>query len=76
MGDVRGLGLMIAIELVGEAGEPDPDKAAAVRTRLFSENILVLPCGLKGQSIRFIPPLNIDVDLLDIVVDVVATGLA
>jgi 4-aminobutyrate aminotransferase len=76
LGDVRGVGLMIAIEFVGDAGEPNPKKAAEIRDRLFSENILVLPCGLKGQAIRFIPPLNIDENLLDNVVDVVAEALA
>jgi 4-aminobutyrate aminotransferase len=76
LGDVRGIGLMIAIEFVGEAGEPNPKKAAEIRARLFSENILVLPCGLKGQAIRFIPPLNIDENLLDNVVNVLAKALA
>lgn len=76
LGDVRGIGLMIAIEFVNESGNPDPDKAVEVRGRLFSENILVLPCGLQGQALRFIPPLNIDESLLDYVVEVVAAGLA
>ena len=76
LGDVRGIGLMNAIEIVGESGEPDPKKASEVRDHLFSENILVLTCGLKGQAIRFIPPLNIDENLLDNVVDVVASALA
>ena len=75
LGDVRGAGLMVAIEFIGDNGEPNGKKAKEVQQRLFSEDILVLTCGLKGQAIRFIPCLNIDENLLERVVDILSMAL-
>ncbi|MFH1137351.1 MAG: aminotransferase class III-fold pyridoxal phosphate-dependent enzyme [Pseudomonadota bacterium] len=65
IGDARGLGLMNAIELVKPNGDPDPDKTAAVIARLFAAKILVYSCGVKGNIIRFMPPLNVERSILD-----------
>ncbi len=69
IGDVRGLGLMNAIEMVREGKKADTDGAAKVQKYLFEKHILVLTCGPYKNVIRFIPPLNIDQALLDEVVD-------
>ncbi len=76
VGDVRGLGLMQAVELVNEDGQPDHQKASQITEHLFSKKILILTCGAKGQAVRFIPPLNVAESLLDEVVDAVAEALA
>jgi len=76
IGDVRGLGLMNAIEFVKDGKEPDTEKAMAVRDYFFEQNILILPCGVNKNVLRFIPPLNISLDLLDRVIQTLKNGLA
>jgi 4-aminobutyrate aminotransferase len=75
VGDVRGLGLMNAVEFVKTGGAPDPVRAQQVVARLFQEKILVLTCGVKGNIIRLIPPLNIEDSLLDRVMDCIEAAL-
>lgn len=59
IGDVRGLGLMIGVELVRDlqTKEPAHDEAERVTTECFRRGLLVLACG--ASSIRFAPPLVI-----------------
>ena len=57
IGDVRGRGLMVAVEFSHDDGTPDPDTAGAVRRRAVEEGLLLLSCGVVGQAVRFIPPL-------------------
>lgn len=65
MGDVRGLGLMVATELVKDKAtkEPAVDLRDAVVEKCFEKGLLVLACGM--SAVRFIPPLNISADLVD-----------
>jgi 4-aminobutyrate aminotransferase/(S)-3-amino-2-methylpropionate transaminase len=56
IGDVRGLGPMIAIELT----EQSPDKAKAIVDAAFERGLLLLACGLYGNVIRLLPALTID----------------
>jgi len=65
MGDVRGLGLMVATELVKDKAtkEPAVDLREAVVEKCFEKGLLVLACGM--SAVRFIPPLNISADLVD-----------
>jgi 4-aminobutyrate aminotransferase len=60
IGDVRGLGLMLASEFVTEDGEPDPDTAARVQRAAVDEGLLTLLCGAWNQVVRMIPPLVVD----------------
>jgi 4-aminobutyrate aminotransferase len=60
IGQVRGLGLMNAIEIVNPDGGPNPEKTAAIVAHLFSQHILVYTCGVRGNVIRFMPPLNVE----------------
>jgi alanine-glyoxylate transaminase / (R)-3-amino-2-methylpropionate-pyruvate transaminase len=59
IGDVRGMGLMQALEFVGENKTPD----AATVGKLFEEakkqNVLIGKGGLHGNVVRIAPPLNI-----------------
>lgn len=61
VGDVRGLGLMVGIELVSTdtAGvvHPNPQAVKAVLSAALSEGLIVLSAGSVGQVIRLIPPL-------------------
>jgi 4-aminobutyrate aminotransferase len=65
IGDVRGHGLMIGVELVKDRVSKAPAKelAARVVNRAFMNGLLLLECGASG--IRLIPPLMIDAALLD-----------
>ena len=77
IGDVRGRGAMIAVELV-ESGSTDPDpvltNAVAAACRLAG--VIVLTCGTYGNVLRFLPPLSISDELLHEGLDVVAEALA
>ncbi len=57
IGDVRGLGLMVATEFVTDDGAPNPAAAAAVIDRCLADGVLLLTCGTYEQAIRIIPPL-------------------
>jgi 4-aminobutyrate aminotransferase len=61
IGDVRGLGLMLALEFVkptgGDGRTPDPDLAKRVQAEAFARHLLVLTAGTYVNVIRIIPPL-------------------
>lgn len=58
VGEVRGLGLMIAIEFQEANGEPSHDIAEKVAKFCLENKLIVLTCGTHGHIIRLIPPLN------------------
>ncbi|MET0767833.1 MAG: 4-aminobutyrate--2-oxoglutarate transaminase [Aeromicrobium sp.] len=65
VGDVRGRGAMIAVELVRPGTrEPDADLAKAVAASAHRNGVIVLTCGTYGNVLRFLPPLAIDDELL------------
>ena len=59
LGDVRGLGLMQAIEFVTDAGEPNATLAAAVQQAAIAQNLLLLTCGSAGNVVMVIPALTV-----------------
>ncbi len=61
VGDVRGEGLMIAVEFVkpGTDKEPNTEAVCHVLRRAFEDGLLLYPCGHWSQTIRLIPPLTI-----------------
>jgi 4-aminobutyrate aminotransferase / (S)-3-amino-2-methylpropionate transaminase / 5-aminovalerate transaminase len=72
IGDVRGRGAMIALELVRPGtDEPDPALTAAVAKRCHAEGVVVLTAGTYGNVLRFLPPLVIGQDLLAEALDVI-----
>ncbi|MCY7342145.1 MAG: aspartate aminotransferase family protein [Pseudonocardia sp.] len=66
VGDVRGKGLMIGIELVrpgtGTPGEPAPELATAVLEACKRRGLLVGKGGLHGNVLRIAPPLTLTAD--------------
>jgi 4-aminobutyrate aminotransferase/(S)-3-amino-2-methylpropionate transaminase len=64
IGDVRGRGAMLAVELVGPDKAPDPVLLADVVRRCAAEGVLVLTAGTYGNVLRLLPPLVIGEDLL------------
>jgi 4-aminobutyrate aminotransferase len=59
IGEVRGLGMMIAIEFNDENGNPSKEWAEKVAAKCAENKLLILTCGSHGQVIRLIPPLNL-----------------
>ncbi|MFJ2978805.1 4-aminobutyrate--2-oxoglutarate transaminase [Curtobacterium sp. NPDC087082] len=77
IGDVRGRGAMIAIELVDPAtGEPDAALTGRVVRYAYEHGVIALTAGTYGNVLRFLPPLAIDDDLLHEGLDIVLEGLA
>lgn len=65
IGDIRGRGAMMAIELV-ESGSKKPNAAltSAIAKTCADQGVLVLTCGTYGNVIRFLPALTIGEELL------------
>jgi 4-aminobutyrate aminotransferase len=78
IGDVRGLGLMIGVEMVSdrETRQPDPGAFKHVQGHCFDRELIVIDCGPDGNVLRFIPPLVTTRDELDWAIDLVDEGLA
>jgi 4-aminobutyrate aminotransferase len=77
IGEVRGLGLMIGVELVkDEKLTPATAEADAVREALFRQGVLVGVGGVFGNVIRFQPPLIITRQQIDRAIAAFATALA
>ncbi|WP_255768166.1 4-aminobutyrate--2-oxoglutarate transaminase [Pseudarthrobacter sulfonivorans] len=76
MGDVRGRGAMLAIELV-HAGtkQPNPELTKAVAAACLQEGVIILTCGTYGNVIRLLPPLVITDELLNDGLDVLAGAI-
>lgn len=66
VGNIRRLGAMVAIELVTDRVSKTPNKEATVEIAKFANNngLLLLTAGIKGNIIRFLPPLVITEDEL------------
>jgi len=63
--DVRGVGLMVGVELCAEGGRPDPALATAVQQNAVDEGLLLLTCGTANNVVRFIPPLVVRQEQID-----------
>lgn len=57
--DVRGMGLMIAIEFSYADGTPAPEVWEKVRKKCLELKLLTLSCGVNGNGMRFATPLNV-----------------
>ena len=75
IGDVRGVGLMLAMDLVTDARAKTHDKKRRdkVVDACFRKGLLLLPCG--ESAVRFIPPLTVSEAACDRAVEVVAASL-
>jgi 4-aminobutyrate aminotransferase/(S)-3-amino-2-methylpropionate transaminase len=66
IGEVRGRGAMLAVELVEPGGlNPNPAAAGKVAVACHAAGLVVLTCGTFGNVLRFLPPLVIPEHLLD-----------
>lgn len=67
VGDVRGVGLMLGVEIVDpdvpwpdDAGAPAPELAARIQQACLQHGLIVETGGQYGNVVRFLPPLTID----------------
>ena len=61
IGDVRGNGLMIGIEVVADRKTKEPLEGkyvGEIAMKLLNSGILMTPCGRHGNVFRFMPPLT------------------
>ena len=77
IGDVRGLGAMIAFELVkGRGGhDPDPAMAKALVTKAEANGLVILPCGVFGNAVRILVPLTASQEVVDEGLDIIERSL-
>ena len=77
LGDLRGRGAMIAVELVKkDSHDPDPELAKAMASAAHQQGLIVLTCGTYGNVLRFLPPLAISDELLKEGLDILASIFA
>jgi 4-aminobutyrate aminotransferase/(S)-3-amino-2-methylpropionate transaminase len=77
IGDVRGRGAMVAVELVRPGTtEPDPALTAQVARLCHAEGVVVLTAGTYGNVLRFLPPLVIGREILSEALDVLDAAFA
>ncbi len=77
IGDIRGLGAMVAFELVKERGgnDPDPEATKAVTAAALDAGLILLSCGYYANTIRILAPLTIPEDQLAEGLDKLETAL-
>ena len=78
IGDVRGRGAMLAVELVAGGGslEPNPELTSAVSSACHREGLITLTAGTYGNVLRFLPPLVIGDALLTEGLDLLESAFA
>ena len=77
IGDVRGLGLMIALEFVKNRGtkEPDKDICSEIIQNCAKKGLLLLKAGIYDNVIRFLPPITIEEEVADKAMDILEETL-
>jgi 4-aminobutyrate aminotransferase / (S)-3-amino-2-methylpropionate transaminase / 5-aminovalerate transaminase len=77
IGDVRGIGPMVAFELVSDRDRktPAPDKVKQLVEFCLERNLLILACGTHKNVIRLLMPLVITEDLMTKGMDIIDSGL-
>ena len=76
IGDVRGMGLMLGVEFVGDNKTPDPEIVVRLFEETKKEGVLIGKGGLYGNVIRIAPPLNISKTEVDDFIHVLDPALS
>ena len=77
IGDIRALGAMVSMELVknGNAAEPEADLTKALVQEAAKRGLVILPCGVRGNVIRFLVPLTAPDAIINDGMDILAAAL-
>ena len=67
MDDIRGLGAMVAFDLVKSRGshEPDADRTKRLTTEALKRGLILLTCGLYGNGVRVLVPITVEDKVLE-----------
>jgi 4-aminobutyrate aminotransferase len=78
IGDVRGKGLMVALEIIKPDGSksPDGEKAMAILQKALDHGLVGYMAGRTGQVIRFIPPLVITTEQINKALEILEVSIA
>ncbi|MBW8305246.1 MAG: 4-aminobutyrate--2-oxoglutarate transaminase [Brevundimonas sp.] len=74
---IRGPGAMVGFDIVRErgGGEPDGAEAKAVTVRALQKGLILLSCGIHGETIRLLAPLTTPDAILDEGLDILEASL-
>lgn len=77
IGDVRGLGAMVAFELVTDRGAktPDPALTQAIVAEAEDRGLIILPCGTRGNVVRLLPPLTTPIEQVEEALDILEASI-
>ena len=77
IGDVRGLGAMMAFELIknNDPHQPDADTCKKLIAYCAENGLIVISAGVNGNVIRILSPLVIEESLLNKGLDIIENGL-
>ena len=78
IGEVRGLGLMLAIEMIipGGGKTPNPEAAMSVLENALQRGLVAYMAGLYGQVVRFMPPLTLNSEQVDEALNILEESMA
>lgn len=76
IGDVRGVGLMNAMEFVKEDKAPDGELCGAIIKNALSRNLMLLSCGSDHNVIRVVPPLIVDEATITVAFKIIDESIA
>ena len=77
IGEIRGLGGMTAFELIvpGSASTPDAEAAKALTARAAELGLILLSCGVHGNTIRVLVPLTVESEVMEEGLEILARAL-
>lgn len=75
IGDVRGMGLMIGVELVNSDGTPDGSACEWLQQQCLARGLIIINCGPERNIVRFIPSLTISDDELEQALEIFEASL-
>lgn len=77
IGDIRGIGAMVAFEMVSERGshKPDADATKALTSKALEHGLILLSCGYYANTIRLLSPLTISDEHLNEGLDIIEQSL-
>jgi 4-aminobutyrate aminotransferase len=76
IGDVRGLGLMAGVEFTLADGSPATDLVKTILAHCQEDQLLLLNCGTYSNVIRWIPPLIVTQEHIEIALDIFERAIA
>ena len=75
IGDVRGKGLLIGVDIVRRGKEPDRKGALKICWRAWEKGLIMISFGRNGNVLRIAPPLNISKEDVDRALDIIESSI-